>query len=124
MSTLEFNLSGAGMQDLAHTFYEKWPSLRSSAIGAAAIAVVCFFLIHVYYPLGGFIANIMAATINLTSACPGPYDIDPNTYEKVQSSAFCGVYVPYRWILALLVLFVAASALIERRKSEQKKIDS
>ncbi len=90
-----------------------FPTFRESLAIAAVVALLSFFFIHNYNPTIGFLANIMRADIYFTSPCPyvSPYDTAP-----AAPPPGCGENVlPYRWILAGLVLFVGFCWYRERR---------
>ena len=84
------------------------PTFRESMAIAAVLALLAFFLMHgPYYPQLGIIGNAMNNAIYLTTPCPESYmDQPPN----------CGVQIPYRWILAVLVLFVAGCWYLESKR--------
>ena len=90
----------------------KVPTLRESIAIAAIVAVVSFMFIHHYNPARGPLANIMSASIYFTDACPyvSPYEASPSP-----PPADCGEEIPYRWVVAALVIFMAFCWYQERR---------
>ena len=76
------------------------PTTRESIAISIVIALIGFFLMHgPYYPQLGIMGNAMNNGIYLTAPCPPSYLDQPVN---------CGINIPYRWILAALVIFVAA----------------
>jgi hypothetical protein len=82
----------------------KIPSFRDGLIIATVIAIVSFMFIHRYNPVRGPLANIMNAEIFITDACP-PVDLFAQPSETRPEG--CSQKIPYRWVFAGLVLFVA-----------------
>jgi hypothetical protein len=90
-------------------------TLRTAFIAAIVIAVVGFLLIDNYQPVRDVIGNIMRGEILVWKVCP-PTDLIPP--PPVGYVLDCNrIVLPYRWVLAVLAVFIAGAAILQRRKS-------
>ena len=93
-----------------------WLTLRTAFIIGAATAIVGFLLIDNYSFRADILTNIMYGQISLGEKCP-PRDLIPPPSPGSFGEGDCRVFLlPYRWLLAGLVLFVAAVGVVERRR--------
>ena len=79
------------------------PTFRESLVISGVVALIGFLFIHHYNPVTGPISNIMNSAIYLTEPCSAMF-IDG-----------CDAQLPYRWILACLILFIAFCWFWEKR---------
>jgi hypothetical protein len=95
-----------GILELLNRCVAPLQDFGNACIAATAVAIIGFLFTHGYHPQLGIVRQIMRGVILFTDAC---------RYGEDQSDG-CGIGIPYRWLLALLVAFVAYVAVRSRKK--------
>jgi hypothetical protein len=105
------------------------PSFKTSLIVSVAVALVGFLFTHgPYFPQLGLMGNVMNSAIYLTDECPPrPHSTYEHTvplpgtplykeYQANQPPLLCGAVLPFRGLMAVLVIFIALCGYIETKR--------
>ena len=89
--------------------YKDLLNRRNAIIAAVAVAVIGFLVIQEPYgiPYNGLLSRILYGEIFYTDRC----------INNSNDDWFCGVDIPYRWLLVVVAAVIAGALMAPRKKS-------